>query len=97
MSKRGTPSPRQQDVLDILIARVRAGQPPPTLRELCTQMGVKSTNGMNDHLDALVRKGFIERDFMRARGIRVLDEEGVCTKCGQTIQPKAPGTSDAQG
>lgn len=46
---------------------------PPTLREIGANFGIRSTNGINDHLCALERKGYIRREDMTARSIRVTD------------------------
>ncbi len=45
---------------------------PPTLREIGSRFGIRSTNGVNDHLRALERKGAISREDMKSRGIKVL-------------------------
>ncbi len=45
---------------------------PPTLREIGTRFGIRSTNGVNDHLRALERKGHLVRSDMKSRGIRVV-------------------------
>lgn len=34
---------------------------PPTIRDLCRMLGLSSTNGVRDHLQALVRKGYATR------------------------------------
>lgn len=47
---------------------------PPTLREIGKQMGIRSTNGVNDHLRALERRGFIVRRDMITRSVRVTVE-----------------------
>lgn len=49
---------------------------PPTLRELGGLMGIRSTNGVNDHLRALERKGKIEvrRGGAVARSIKLLGQ-----------------------
>lgn len=39
---------------------------------MCTAFGIKSTNGINDHLRALERKGYITRDPLKSRAIRVV-------------------------
>lgn len=68
---------RQQMVLDFIIAfRAEHGYP-PTLREIGAHMGIRSTNGVNDHLNALERKGRIRHADTVSRGIVVLDESGV--------------------
>ena len=45
---------------------------PPSLRELCTALGILSTNGIAVHLKALKRKGIIAWDERKSRTIRVL-------------------------
>jgi repressor LexA len=67
---------RQQDILDFIITCIRVHGCPPTIAEVGKEFGISSTNGVNDHLVALERKGFIERS-PKARGIRVIDHGGV--------------------
>jgi repressor LexA len=42
---------------------------PPTLREIGNHMGIRSTNGVSDHLKALERKGYLQRGSLRARAL----------------------------
>lgn len=46
---------------------------PPTLREIGEHMGIKSTNGVNDHLKALERKGYLVREELKSRALRPID------------------------
>ena len=46
---------------------------PPTLREIGEHMGIKSTNGVNDHLKALERKGYLAREELKSRALRPID------------------------
>ena len=62
---------RQLEVLRIIVRSIRDDGWPPTLREIGEAMGIKSTNGVNDHLKALERKGFIQRFDLRSRAIRI--------------------------
>lgn len=62
---------RQQRVLDFICLYKASHDRPPSLREIGTHMGIRSTNGVSDHLRALERKGYLLRDGMKARGIRV--------------------------
>ncbi len=48
---------RQQMVLDFIRESIADRGYPPTLREIGARMGIRSTNGVNDHLRALERKG----------------------------------------
>lgn len=61
---------RQQLVLDFIRASIVERGYPPTLREIGVQMGIRSTNGVNDHLRALERKGHLCRDDMKSRALR---------------------------
>jgi len=64
---------RQQMTLAFVRERILDGLP-PTLREIGRFMGIRSTNGVTDHLLALERKGYIrlERGRIR-RGIVLVD------------------------
>lgn len=44
----------------------------PSLRELCEHLGVASTNGVSGHIEALARKGYVERPELVSRGVRLL-------------------------
>lgn len=63
---------RQEKILLWIHKQWRVDGRPPTVREIATAFGIRSTNGANDHLKALEAKGWIERDAMVSRGIRVL-------------------------
>ncbi len=45
---------------------------PPTRAEISKGFGWKSSNAAQDHINALVRKGYIEVDQRVARGMRVV-------------------------
>lgn len=64
----------QSRVLDVIRASLQEKGRPPTLREIGTVVGIKSTNGVNDHLRALVRKGLITREECKSRAIRIVGE-----------------------
>jgi repressor LexA len=70
---------RQQDVLRFIQSQIKQIGYPPTIREIGKELGLKSTNGVNDHLKALERKGFIARELNKSRSLRVLhgpDKDG---------------------
>jgi len=66
---------RQNEILDFIRETVAASGMPPTVAEIAEAMGVSSTNGIRQHLQALERKGAIELVPNASRGIRLLDEE----------------------
>ena len=45
---------------------------PPTIPEMQQKFGIKSPNGVNNHLKALIRKGYIKRDSSRARALNII-------------------------
>jgi len=61
---------RQQMVLDYITKSISDRGYPPTLREIGSHMGIRSTNGVNDHLRALERKGYLKREDMKSRALR---------------------------
>lgn len=62
---------RQRKVLQVIFDYIVRYHMPPTLRELGAALGIKSTNGVNDHLCALERKGYITRRSMQSRAIAI--------------------------
>ena len=66
-------TPRQREVLDLIRLSVDRRGYPPTLAELRYDLGVSSTYTVTCHLEALSRKGYIERDAGVSRGIRVME------------------------
>ena len=64
---------RQQQVLHYIRQSIHERGYPPTLREIGAHMGIRSTNGVNDHLRALERKGYLTRVDMKSRALRPVD------------------------
>jgi repressor LexA len=64
---------RQEQVLHYIRQSIVERGYPPTLREIGAHMGIKSTNGVNDHLRALERKGYLTREDMKSRALRPKD------------------------
>lgn len=65
-------TPRQQAIYDYLARHLEDRGYPPTLREICSEFGMKSTRAASDHLMALERKGYIARTPDRSRGIELV-------------------------
>ncbi len=57
-------------VLEFITLSISDRGYPPTLREIGSHMGIRSTNGVNDHLRALERKGYLKREDMKSRALR---------------------------
>jgi repressor LexA len=74
---------RQAQTLDFIRQSIEERGYPPTLREIGESMGIRSTNGVNDHLRALERKGYLRREDMKSRALRLVGKD-----------PEVPGTGD---
>jgi repressor LexA len=62
---------RQQQVLDLVQSAIERTGAPPTRAEIATELGFKSANAAEEHLQALARKGVIELVGGTSRGIRL--------------------------
>jgi len=65
---------RQAQTLDYIRQSIEERGYPPTLREIGEYMGIRSTNGVNDHLRALERKGYLRREDMKSRALRLVSD-----------------------
>jgi repressor LexA len=83
---------RQQMVLDYIRQSISDRGYPPTLREIGARMGIRSTNGVNDHLRALERKGYLTREDMKSRALRPTGM-GVVPPAN-AVSPMSPANDD---
>ncbi len=63
---------RQRAILEFIEEVIDEEGYPPTVREICKRFRISSPRGVSDHLGALERKGFIEREPGKARGLRIV-------------------------
>jgi repressor LexA len=83
---------RQQQVLRYIRDSITERGYPPTLREIGAHMGIRSTNGVNDHLRALERKGYLTREDMKSRALRPTHLDGL----GDSPANDAHSAADAE-
>lgn len=80
-------TPRQQEVFDLIKAKIEDSGMPPTRAEIARELGFRSANAAEEHLKALARKEVIEIIPGASRGIRLLgsndDEESGLPLIGQ--------------
>lgn len=62
---------RQQQILELIQSAVSRTGAPPTRAEIAAELGFKSANAAEEHLQALARKGAIELVSGTSRGIRL--------------------------
>ncbi len=62
---------RQQQILELIQSAIARTGAPPTRAEIAAELGFKSANAAEEHLQALARKGVIELVSGTSRGIRL--------------------------
>lgn len=62
---------KQREIYDYLLERTQDGVP-PSVREICAAVGLRSTSSVQANLAALEAAGYISRDPMLKRSIRIL-------------------------
>ncbi len=65
---------RQQQILDLVQSAIQRTGAPPTRAEIANELGFRSANAAEEHLQALARKGVIELVSGTSRGIRLRPE-----------------------
>jgi repressor LexA len=70
---------RQQQILDLIQSAIARTGAPPTRAEIANELGFKSANAAEEHLQALARKGVIELVSGTSRGIRLKGSAGAAS------------------
>lgn len=67
--------PRQRQLLEFVATYQDQRGIPPTLREIGEALGIRSTNGVSDHIKSLLKKGYLERvgGARASRAVRLAD------------------------
>ena len=63
----------QQRILDFIKSEIELKGYPPSVREICQAVGLKSTSTVHAHLNHLEEQGLIRRDSTKPRALEVLD------------------------
>lgn len=64
-------SQKQMQILEYMKREVKEKGYPPSVREICDAVGLKSTSTVHGHLERLERKGYIRRDPSKPRAIEI--------------------------
>ena len=67
-------SAKKQQILSYLKSEVQKKGYPPSVREICQAVGLKSTSTVHAHLSRLEKKGYIRRNPTKPRAIEILDQ-----------------------
>lgn len=66
---------REIEILEYMKSEIKKKGYPPTVREICTALGIKSTSTTHKDIDNLVHKGYIAKDPSKPRALMIMDQE----------------------
>ena len=66
---------REQKILDYMKAEIKTKGYPPTVREICTALHIKSTSTAHKDIESLVRQGYLVKDPSKPRALMVVDPQ----------------------
>jgi repressor LexA len=67
-------TPKQQEILDFIKGFILDRGYPPSIREICEGVNLKSTSSVFVHLEGLEKKGYIKRDSSKTRAVEICDD-----------------------
>ena len=70
----GKISNKQQEILDYIKEEILKRGYPPSVREICEAVHLKSTSSVHSHLETLEKNGYIRRDPTKPRAIEICDD-----------------------
>ncbi len=70
----GNISKKQLEILEYIKAQILDRGFPPSVREICEAVHLKSTSSVHSHLETLEKNGYIHRDPTKPRAIEILDD-----------------------
>ena len=77
---------REQRILSYMKEEIKTKGYPPTVREICGALGIKSTSTAHKDIESLVKQGYLVKDPSKPRALMVVDP--VSGKHGES-QPSA--------
>ena len=71
---------KQRQILEYIKDEILKRGYPPSVREICTAVHLKSTSSVHAHLSSLEENGYIRRDPTKPRAIEIIDDEYSLTR-----------------
>ena len=65
----------EQRILDFIKEQIKENGYPPSVREICAAVGLKSTSSVHSYLNKLAEKGCITKTGLKTRALRVVEEK----------------------
>ena len=65
---------KQTEILEYIKSQILNKRYPPSVRDICTAVNLKSTSSVHAHLETLEKNGYIRRDPTKPRAIEIIDD-----------------------
>jgi repressor LexA len=92
MSELDSLTPRQREIYSFIRSKIQGRGYGPTVREIGTEFGIKSPNGVMCHLKALQKKGLIHREANMSRAIQLLHDPATAPSALKVLGRIAAGS-----
>ena len=70
----GKISAKQEEILEYIKSQILERGFPPSVRDICEAVHLKSTSSVHSHLETLEKNGYIRRDPTKPRAIEIMDD-----------------------
>ncbi len=71
----GKISKKQSEILEYIKEQILEKGYPPTVRDICSAVNLKSTSSVHSHLETLEKNGYIRKDPTKPRAIEIIDDQ----------------------
>ena len=78
----GKISDKQKEILEYMKQEILNKGYPPTVRDICEAVKLKSTSSVHSHLETLEKNGYIRRDPTKPRAIEIMDDDFQSVRLG---------------
>ena len=65
---------KQSEILEYIKSQILNKGYPPSVRDICSAVNLKSTSSVHAHLESLEKNGYIRRDPSKPRAIEIIDD-----------------------
>ena len=72
---------KQSEILEYIKSQIINKGYPPSVRDICEAVHLKSTSSVHAHLETLEKNGYIRRDPTKPRAIEIIDDNFNLTRC----------------
>lgn len=85
---------RERKILKYMKEEIKKKGYPPTVREMCTALGIKSTSTTHKDLENLEMKGYIRKDPAKPRALMIIDPEFESAAAETEVSSQSHGNTE---